>query len=116
MFILQFTEYIGIVLFEFMNVFFKISELYSSERSDLILAYNRLLVLQDIVLFSQYELNEPFVCNLTDSKDLPIEIVPAENLNQKSGIYIPQEGGTAWVYSPRGMSRGRSPRDIPRGE
>ena len=23
-----------------------------------------------------------------------------------SGIYLPREGGTVWVYSPRGMSRG----------
>jgi hypothetical protein len=22
----------------------------------------------------------------------------------KSGIYLPREGGTVWVYSPRGMS------------
>ena len=34
----------------------------------------------------------------------------------KYGIYLQQEGGRAWVFFPRGMSRGRSPRDIPASE
>ena len=62
----------------------------------------------------------------SQTNPVQLESIGVNTDEKEIGIYLPQEGGTVWVYSPRGLSRGplrngakqsgAGLRDIPRGE